>query len=328
MNLFKELTKNVIKDDNQGYAFYFKHNDVEIKELNGVLGELGSENITFDSKFRLASVTKHFIGCGIISLIKDGKLSLETKCIDIYPNLPNYFKNITIKHLLNHTSGIYDYEDMPHDTYGKQIQDEDIITFLESTNCTYFEVGTQYKYSNTAYILLGLIIQKVSNINLGIYMKQHVFDVAGLNDTLVNYEPTTKMEHRALGHIIEDGQMVVRDQYWCSATIGDGGIYSTVNDLNKWIDYLESDNLFTDMLLVPNILPNGTNSEYGLGMRIIECNGHQIYYHCGDTIGTNTLILYSPYYNLRCVFLTNLNGIDTAYIKNNIIEYLKNSNIE
>ena len=326
MDLFNRLTQNVIKHQDQGYAFYFKHKDTEIKKLNGVTKEVDSSPINFDTRFRLASVTKHFIGCGIISLINDHKLSLNTCVKDIYPNLPNYFNNIKVKNLLNHTSGIYDYEDMPHDTYGKQIEDDDIITFLENTEETYFEVGTTYKYSNTAYILLGLIIQKVSGINLGKYMKEHVFDIAGLNDTIVNYEGITQIDNRAYGHLIDNDKLIVRDQYWCSATIGDGGIYSSLNDLNKWIDFLLADNPFTKLLLIPNILPNNVNSEYGLGMRVIDVDGHNIYYHCGDTIGTNTLILYSPYYNLRAVFLTNLGGIDTAHIKNNIIEYLKEGN--
>lgn len=324
MDLFNKLTKGTIKHQQQGYAFYFKHNDIEVKQIHGLTKDYDSSKITENSKFRLASVTKHFIGCGIISLIKEGKLNLNSCIKDIYPHLPTYFSSINIKHLLNHTSGIYDYEDMPHDTYGTQIHDEDIITFLENTTTTYFEVGSTYKYSNTAYILLGLIIEKVSGIKLDIYLKEKVFDLAGLHDTLVNYEGETIIENRAYGHLIESNEIIVKDQYWCSATIGDGGIYSTLNDLNKWVDFLEGDNPFTDLLLIPNILPNGINSEYGLGMRIIECNGHQIYYHCGDTIGTNTLILYSPYYNLRCIFLTNLGGIDTAVIKNNIIEYLKN----
>lgn len=325
--MIKELLNNVIKNKSQGYALYYQYNDTIIKECNGVLKDENSSLINFDSKFRLASVSKQFIAFGIMTLVKQKLLSYDTTILEIFSELPTYFKKITVKHLLNHTSGIYDYEDMPHHNDDPQIQDDDIITFLKTTTTTYFEPGSTYRYSNTAYILLGLIIVKITNQSIGNYLDEQIYQPLKMKDTLVNYEGITIMDNRAYGHLLVNDELVVKDQYWCSATIGDGGIYSTVNDLLKWIDYLSKneESLKEDMLNT-NILPNGTNSEYGLGIRIIDVNGKKLYYHCGDTIGTNTLLLFSNDLNIKVVFLTNLGNVDTSIIKTNIINKINRHN--
>lgn len=315
----KKILNNVIKNDNQGYAFYFKLDDNEIKKVNGYLKEEDSDKVDFDTHFRLASVTKHFIARGIVELIIQGKLKLDSCVLDVFDTLPSFFEKINIKHLLNHTSGIFDYETIPHKDDDPQIRDHDILPFLENTKGTYFEPGTEYRYSNTGYILLGLIIEKVSNMKIDEFLNEYVFKKAHITNTIVNYQGKTNISKRAYGHVLENGKLIVKDQYWCSATIGDGGIYSTVNDLNKWIDFLLNDS--NKLMFEPNVLPNGVNTEYGLGMRIIKYKNEEIYYHCGDTIGTNTIILFSK--KMRLIFLTNLGNIDTTIIKDNLLKYLE-----
>lgn len=322
-NMFDTITKDVIVEKKQGYAFYYQQDDITIIKTNGKLSDESSEDITLDTHFRLASVSKQFIAMGIITLVEQQKVNFDTVVFSIYQDLPNYFQKITIKHLLNHTSGIYDYEEIPHLESDPQIRDQDIIPFLKTTTNTYFEPGSMYRYSNTGYILLGLIIEKISNQTIDKYLEEYVFQKASLHDTYVNYQGVTNIPKRAYGHIIKDGQFIVKDQYWCSATIGDGGLYSTIHELNKWITYLEkNEQALLSTMFCPNILPDGTNSEYGLGIRIIQVLNKTIYYHCGDTIGTNTMILFSPDFQLRCIFLTNFGSVDTAIIKENIVKML------
>lgn len=324
--LFEKITNNVIIHKEQGYAFYFQHHDSIIQKINGKLSDDQSDQITYNTHFRLASVSKQFIAMGIITLVENKKLEYHSVVKEIFCDLPDYFNQITIKQLLNHTSGIYDYEDMPHFETDPQVLDQDIIPFLKSTTTTYFTPGEQYRYSNTGYILLGLIIEKISNQKIDTYLKKHVFEKAGLLDTYVNYQGQTRIPKRAYGHILENGKLIVKDQYWCSATIGDGGLYATINELNKWITYLENnEKALLSSMFKPNILPSGQNSEYGLGMRIISIHGKNVYYHCGDTIGTNTILLFSPLLNLRCILLTNFGNVDTSIIKDNIIKYLNES---
>ena len=322
--MFKELTKNIIVNENQGYAFYFYNNGKIIEKTNGVVKEEQSEKITFDSNFRLASVSKQFIAFAIVKLIKENKLSYDQNVKTIFNELPFYFEKITIKHLLNHTSGILNYEDMSHTD--EQIHDEDIIKFLKTTDKTYFEPGLTYKYSNTGYILLGLIIKKVSNRDLVDYIENEVFIPAKMYESKVNIEGATNIKNRAYGHILNDDKLVVKDQYWCSATIGDGGLYSSVNELKKWVKYLLTTKEYQDMK-IPNYINEESYNEYGIGIRITKVNDKEIIYHCGDTIGTNTLLLFSVDYNICLIFLTNLNNINTTTMKENLLTLIKENKL-
>lgn len=323
-DLFFQLSKDIIVHPYQGYAFYFEHKGQILSYCNGKEKDSLSSNITFHTHFRLASVSKQFIAYAIIQLVESDYLTFDTTILDIYKDLPTYFKDITISQLLSHTSGILDYEDMPHQDMDPQIHDEDIIPFLKTTTTTYFTPGTQYRYSNTGYILLGRIIEAVSGTTLDDYLKVYVFEKAGLQDTLVNHQGITKMNNRAYGHVLENKKLIIQDQYWCSATIGDGGIYSTVEDLKQWIGYLlGQEEVLQKTMFCSNRISNEIDTGYGMGMGIIFFQDKKIYYHWGDTIGTNTLILFSKDLDLKCIFLTNLGDINTLHLKNNIIHYLE-----
>lgn len=321
MNILTKLKENVVKRKDQGYALYFYNNGDEYMEVNGKVGDENSDDISFDSCFRLASVSKQFIAYAIVTLIQQGKLSYSTTIKSLYNELPEYFEKITIKNLLQHTSGIYDYEDMEYNK-DTQLQDIEIIDFLKTTTTTYFAPGSTYRYSNTAYILLGLIIGKVSNMEIKDYVEKNVLQAAEMYNSYVNIQGVTKIKNRSYGHIIENNELKVKDQYWCSATIGDGGLYSTVNDLKKWCKFLEQSENFKEMK-IPNYINEESYNEYGLGIRIINVNDKEIVYHCGSTIGTNTLVLFSKDYNICLIFLTNLNNIDTAIMKDNLISLIK-----
>ena len=125
---------------------------------------------------------------------------------------------------------------MPHTD--EQIDDYDVLDYIRETDGTYFEIGSKYQYSNTAYVILGIIIEKILYLKAGLYLDQIVFSKLGMNDSKVNYQGETVFENRAFGHVLKDGKLIEKDQYWCSATIGDGGIYSNMVDLKKWLKYL------------------------------------------------------------------------------------------
>lgn len=211
MDLFLELTKNVIIHKNQGFALYFYLNGQVIEQVSGKVSTDDSDDITYNTNFRLASVSKQFIAYSIVELIFDNKLNYNTSVLEIFSELPNYFEHITIRNLLNHTSGIYDYEDMPHSESDKQIQDIDILDFLKTTTDTYFEAGTKYKYSNTAYILLGLIVEKVSGMSIVEFIENNIFKKAYMDDSKVNVEGITKIKNRAYGHLLESNKLLVKD---------------------------------------------------------------------------------------------------------------------
>lgn len=320
----KELVKDILFDGYQGCAFYFKEGYDISEEYSGFADIDTYRAVRKETCFRLASVSKEFFAYGILNLVKDGKLSLDTKLYDIFPNMPEYTKNIKISNLLCHTSGIYDYEDMEHTD--KQVSDYDVLDFVRTTKETYFEIGSKYQYSNTAYVLLGLIIEKVSGIILGTYMGENVFKAAGMVNTHVNYEGITEINPRAYGNIYVDSKLVKKDQYWCSATIGDGGIYSNIPDLKRWIQYLKNLDEEPLSLMKKTNYAGGIDIEYGYGLRVktinVKGNDYELIYHCGDTIGTNTILGFIKELDIEFVLLTNRNKIDTSVFIENLKNYL------
>lgn len=313
------LIDKVVDNKDQGYAFYYSNGEGEITSCNGEKVINSGDLIDLDTSFRLASVTKQFIAYSIYLLIKDNKLSFDTKLNDVL-NIGEYAKDIKIINLLNHTSGLLDYEDMDHTD--EQIHDIDVLNYVKSLDILYFEVGTKYQYSNTAYVLLGLIIEKISGKTIGEFVKENIFDKLGMSNSTVNYEGKTIINNRAYGHMIVNGKIEVKDQYWCSATIGDGGIYSNINDLKKWLNYLYE--LYkTDFLFFKaNVLPNEENTEYALGIRHIVRKGIDIIYHCGESIGFNTIVGFVPALNKKFILLTNLGNHSCDQVIKNLVEIL------
>ena len=313
----KDLLKPFGEDSYHGYALYLhdpKTEDVDLYEASGFANIETGERVRLDSCFRLASVSKQFIAYGILTLVKDNKLKLEDTLYSCFNDMPLYTKDITITNLLNHTSGIRDYdEEIDHtemDKLGTQVSDLDVLNWVKTTKDTYFEIGSKYQYSNTAYILLGLIIKEKSGMEIGDYLDEVIFKPFNMTTSKVDYEGITKFEKRALGHIRKDGRLYVKDQYWCSATIGDGGIYSNIIDLVKWLKVIRSLDGIYKKMITPNII-NGVNTEYGFGLRIKEINGHKLVYHNGWTIGTNTSIGYIEDLDVEWAFLINEHNLGT-----------------
>lgn len=324
-----ELIKEYGDDSFHGYALYYKdpnNFDEVLEEYSGFSDITDFTPVKDTACFRLASVSKQFIAYGICKLVHDGLLSLDDKLFDIFTGMPEYTKNITVKNLLNHTSGIHDYdEEMEHGE--EQVHDEDVLEWVKkNTSDTYFEIGSKYQYSNTAYILLGLIIKEKSKMSIGEYMDKNVFKPLEMFDTKVNYEPITEFNHRSYGTNYVNGKLVKQDQYWCSATIGDGGIYSNIIDLKKWVKHiqeLENMEYPFNLMVKPNIIGD-TNTEYGFGLRIKEFNGHKIIYHNGFTIGTHTSLGFIKDLDVEFIFLIN-EGSTSAdiFIENIIKKYSK-----
>ena len=201
--VYKKIMNQVIINKEQGYALYFKYNDILIEKTNGLEREDDRFHITFNTCFRLASVSKQFIAYAILLLIEKQLLSFSTPITEIFDDLPQYFKKITIQQLLNHTSGIYDYEKMPHQENDEQIKDKQVLEFLKTTTHTYFKPGTKYQYSNTGYILLGQIIEQISKTKIDEYLKEKIFTKAKLFNTYVNDEGKTIIPNLSLIHISE-----------------------------------------------------------------------------------------------------------------------------
>lgn len=141
------------------------HNGQIILDESYGFGNLEKEErATRNTNYRLASITKQFTAAAILMLVERNKLTLNTKLTNVFNSFPEYGNRITIYQLLTHTSGLIDYESLIPDTATEQVHDIDVLNMMMRIDSTYFEPGTDFRYSNTGYALLSLIVEKISGI--------------------------------------------------------------------------------------------------------------------------------------------------------------------
>ncbi|MCQ2565506.1 MAG: beta-lactamase family protein [Clostridia bacterium] len=316
----EQLLKYVTISPLQGYALYYEEDGQVLECYNGFrkVGEPAA--IDADSNFRLASVTKQFIGHGVRALIENGKLSYETTLDQLYDNLPEYLQKLSIEQLLNHVTGIRDYDGSENKLHmDRQLVDADVLEFLCSEKDGYFTPGTQYKYSNSAYVLLGLIIEKISGTCIEDYMRETVFRPFGMEHTEINRQGVSDIKNRVYGTKLEEDHLVLHDQGHTSATIGDGAVYSNVNDLKIYLNKLETMNL-------EKIYDRRSKADDGIlyskGIRISKYDGFTMWHHTGGTCGTHNFVGIIPEKNIKVIFLSNIDAIDASLMRKSIEEYL------
>jgi|SRR5687768_10573500 len=257
------------------------------------------------TNYRLASVTKQFTAGAILALIEDDRITLDDPVRRWLPSLPAATDTITIRHLLTHTSGLVDYEDVMAEGTTEQIHDADVLRLLESQDRTYFAPGSKYQYSNSAYALLALIVERASGQSFAAFLRERIFAPLGMRDTVAFEEGISTVSNRAFGHTFEDGTWKRTDQSTTSAVLGDGGIYSSIDDLAKW-DAALYDQRFADAF-VPRTPTNTPNVEYGFGWRISRHRGERMVGHSGETRGFRNVLLRFPDRRLTVIVLTNRN---------------------
>jgi len=275
----------------------------------------GLANLEDDDKatpatnYRLASVSKQFTAAAILLLAEQGRLTLDDPIRRWLPSLPQTTSAVTLRQLLDHTGGLVDYEDLiPPGTTG-QVSDNDVLRMLSATPKTYFAPGTAYRYSNTGYVLLGLVVERASGYSLPLYLKQQIFQPLGMNHTLLYEKGGPDVDDRAYGYSEVGGQWTRTDQSVTSATRGDGGIYSSVEDLAKWDAALYDDRLLSDasrkLAFSPHVKVTGEPYEasYGYGWRI---TGDTLW-HSGESIGFRNVIVRWPKQRLTVILLSNRN---------------------
>ena len=217
--------------------------------------------IDAQTNFRLASNSKQFTAMAIMLLVRDGKLRYDSTLRDVFAEFPAYGKNITMRQLLNHTSGLADYETLmdeiekssptPRWSERKQITDAEVLALLERQTTTRFAPGTRWEYSNSGYVVLGLVVAKVSGESFGDFLHERIFVPLGMTHTLAYENGRNRIADRAFGHSLQQNVWTQTDQSSTSATLGDGGIYSNLQDLAKWDDALAQQRLLSAAEMKP-----------------------------------------------------------------------------
>ncbi len=277
--------------------------------------------------YRLASVSKQFTAAAILLLAEQGALGLDDRVRQWLPSLPAAADAVTIRQLLTHTGGLIDYEDLmsqapaapaPPSTgvlppasaeaveeSASQLRDADVLRLLEGTDRLYFAPGSAYRYSNSGYAILALVVEKAGGRPYHDFLRERIFDPLGMRGTLARVNGGAPVPHRAYGYSEEGGRWLRTDQSPTSAVLGDGGIYSSINDLARWDAAWHDDRLLRESsrraALTPWTKTDEAGVEYGYGWRI---SGDTVW-HSGETIGFRNVIVRWPAQRLTVVILSN-----------------------
>ena len=332
----------VTSPDAPGLAVVVRQNGRTIFERGYGVRDLRTKTkIDARTNSRLASFTKQFTAMAIMLLVHDGKLRYDEALSKIFPDFPAYGKSITVRNLLNHTSGLPDYEDLmdaaekvkgPTWSPEKQIQDDEVLSLLKQEKSGRFAPGTSWSYSNSGYVVLGLVVAKVSGKSYGEFLRARIFAPLKMNHTIVFQKGKNEVMDRAFGHSKENNALKQTDQSSTSATLGDGGIYSNLEDLAKWDDALRNHTLLGEKEMQPALTPvklndgsephwpvepNGDNLHpgkpvsYGFGWFLDPYQGHQRMWHTGTTSGFRTVIeRFTQGDGLTVIILCNRTDLD------------------
>jgi CubicO group peptidase (beta-lactamase class C family) len=291
-----------------------------------------------NTNFRLASVSKQFTAMAIMLLVRDGKLHYDDALTNFYPDFPSYGRHITIKHLLTHTSGLLDYENLMEQQGAAwspthQIHDDEVLDLLKQQTRGKFAPGTSWDYSNSGYVLLGLIASKVSGKPFEQVMRDKIFNPLKMSHTLAFVNGRNTVPGRAYGYTTQGDEFVETDQSATSATLGDGGVYSNLTDLAKWDEALKRYTLLSEnemrQALTPVTLSNGSQPHwpltpgednldpgkpvsYGFGWFLDPYRGYSRMWHWGSTSGFRTAIERFPAQGVTVVVLCNRTDLDAA----------------
>ncbi len=259
---------------------------------------------TPETPSNIGSVTKQFTAMAIMILAERKKLSYDDPVSRYIPEFSQsaHLSKVTLRHLLTHTSGIPDYGDLAIDD--SQLDQKGLIAALLKKEDALAEPGLRYRYSNPGYALLAIVVERISGKRFAELLKQEIFEPVGMSNTFVYDSPTKTSAKTAVAYNqfgdVDDGSP--------TAIPGDGGIYSTVDDLFKWDQALYTDKLVPQASLseafTPAKVQQGT-STYGFGWNVVEQGGNKYLWHQGSQAGFRAFIERRLPNKVTVIMLTN-----------------------
>ena len=242
---------------------------------------------TPETVYQIQSITKSFTATGIMLLVEEGRIRLEDKISAHLENTPGTWQEITVRHLLTHTSGIKDFINDPTASLRLDVTEEEVFKATAPRPLN-FQPGERYAYSNTNYHLLAMIIRKLTGKSYGDFLRERLFQPLGMSDTEVN-RLSAIIPHRAAGYQMaadgwRNGELIAPS----ILAYGGGGLLSTVRDMAKWDAALYSESILKktslEQMWTPATLNNGKSTDYGLGWSIQSVAGHRCLSHDGAHI--------------------------------------------
>jgi CubicO group peptidase (beta-lactamase class C family) len=265
--------------------------------------ELGAPN-TPQTVFRIASLTKQFTAAAIMHLQERGRLHVTDSICSYLDDCPDAWRAITIRHLLSHTSGIQNFSSLPDWDERLSVQLYEPTEFVDLFRGLplHFEPGTDFRYSNSGYFLLGLIIERASGQSYQDYLQDHIFRPLGMAHT-GHHDPRRLLANRADGYDWAANGFVNAEYNAAVAPMANGGLYSTVGDLLLWDQALYSDRLLSQSSLAEMFTPVRDN--YAYGWIVDERFNRRIQGHSGSVVGFSAFLARFPDDRVSIIVLSN-----------------------
>ena len=281
-----------------------------------------------DTPTNIGSVSKQFTAFAIALLAERGRLSLDDDVRDHIPELPAFEEPVTLRHLLTHTSG---YREIINALAlagrrferGDYIAPDEVLALVQRQPELQNAPGAEWNYNNTGYILLSRVVERVTGETFAGWMDRNVFDPLGMDDTTVREDPFQIIPNSAQGYLpAEEGGWA--DAPDLSGSIGAGGIYTTVDDLAKWAENLETGALggpaLIERMTTRYVLTDGDTTSYGLGLFIDEYRGLRRVHHGGADLAHRAMIRYYPEIDAAVLALSNNASFDPGSLTSEITD--------
>lgn len=298
-----------------GIALGIDFKDTVYEKGYGVADLDSAEPVTAQTTFKIASLTKSVTAAAILRLAEEGKLSLDDPLSRFFPDTPSVAKDIRVRHLLNHTSGL---PEMEIDKAQKSLPDSfttgQVVEYYFSTiEKLDFAPGEAWSYNNAGYFLLGGIIENVSGMSYDQYFRTAFFEPLGLHST---YACPARPDVLPVGYRARDGQLRRALPSNLQLAAAAGALCSNIDDLVRWLDALSHGKVIRQeswqQMITPARLPDGTTLEYGFGLAVAENAKGPVIMHEGATAGFNSVFVYYPEHDLSIVLLANADGFDPS----------------
>jgi len=312
------LMSSIYGSGNPGAAIaVIKDGSIVFKKGYG-LADLDSKSpITSSTNFNICSLTKQFTAFAILQLQREGKLSLDDKLSRFFPDFaPGVAGTVSVRQLLTHSSGIMEHYSFVDRAQYKEFWDKDVLTAVRSVDSVYFQPGSRYRYSNTAFCLLSLIIERLSGVTYPAYIRGHEFVPLNMLHSNV-VQPDFKISNRAFGYEVEKDTFRISDatENFFFSTMGDGGVYTSIDDYLRWITAIQQKSVLDPDLVEESQsaqfpIDTARSLSYGYGWFVAGSGDSRLVYHTGSNGGFRTIVLTKPSAEYAVVIFSNRSDVD------------------
>ena len=265
--------------------------------------------VTPETVFHIASISKNIEAAVVLQLVEQGRLRLDDDVTKYVPEAPTHGAHVTVRQLLNHTSGIYSFTSLPDaaENERRDLTHDQVLGLIKDKPLD-FEPGTSWRYDNSAFYLAGMVVERVTKQDYGFYVREHIFGPLGMHSASL-CDARMVVPRLASGYETDHGQLANASFLSWKLPFAAGAVCATAIDLLKWQAALDDGRVIgpssLSLMRTPTALADGTKIDYGLGARLGVLDGHCLLGHTGSGGGFQTVLMSLPDDHLTIVVLVN-----------------------